>query len=132
MAKIQIESTDYDMHELCGAQLKEARIQAKCSLQEIADKLRIRKLYLEAIENGDWNVIPSETYARGYIKIYCNFLQMDYQSLLYSAEQNVSNNNIAPSEEIKPPPPRLLPNKWIIAGCLFLVSTALLLVNLYL
>lgn len=116
MGNAQMQSNEEDIYTLCGAQLREARMQANRSLQDVADNLRIRKIYIEAIEEGNLKRIPSETYARGYIKIYCNFLQVDYWRLLESAQQNVSNlNNIEQqNRNVEKSVNPALPTRWVL------------------
>lgn len=45
------------MSEL-GLQLKEARLQKGMSLDDVQEVTKIRKKYLEAIESGDYKVLP--------------------------------------------------------------------------
>lgn len=55
-------------------QLKEARIQAGYSLDQIANELNIRKQYLAALEDEDYSILPGKVYIDGYKKIYAKYL----------------------------------------------------------
>ncbi|WP_425362014.1 helix-turn-helix domain-containing protein [Candidatus Tisiphia endosymbiont of Mystacides longicornis] len=57
-----------------SSSLKQARIESGKTLEEISDYLKIRKQYLEALEEGDLNSMPAEVYVKGYLKLYSNYL----------------------------------------------------------
>lgn len=58
-------------------QLKKARIAAGYSIEDIAKRLNIRKQYLEGIENGDFESLPSAVYIKGYLKLYAKHLKVE-------------------------------------------------------
>lgn len=58
------------MSEL-GVRLQNARIEKGMSLDELQQKTKIQKRYLEAIENGDFSKMPGDFYARAFVKSYC-------------------------------------------------------------
>ena len=60
-----------------GKKLKERRVEMGFSTDQMADKLFINKDYLTAIENGDYAIFPSESFAKAYFKKYINFLKID-------------------------------------------------------
>jgi cytoskeletal protein RodZ len=53
-----------------GIVLQTARINKKEGLNEVAKKLRIRQVYLEAIENDQFKILPGDIYVVGFIKSY--------------------------------------------------------------
>lgn len=53
-----------------GQQLKKARLDKGISLEQLEEVTKIRKRYLEAIEEGDYNVLPGSFYVRAFIKSY--------------------------------------------------------------
>lgn len=55
---------------------KEERERQGYSIEDISNILRIRKQYIIAIEEDRLGEIPSETYVKGYIKTYCEFLKI--------------------------------------------------------
>ena len=59
-----------------GKKFKERRIEMGFSIDQMADKLFINKDYLTAIENGDYAIFPSESFAKAYFKKYINFLKI--------------------------------------------------------
>lgn len=67
--------------ELIGAQLKKIRLEKGLSLEEVQKKTKIHLNILQAIEEDNYiNLNP--VYVKGFLKIYCKFLGVDYNSLL--------------------------------------------------
>lgn len=69
------------MQEL-GAELKRIREEKGYKLQDVQQATKIRTRYLEAIEAGDLSPLPGVVYVRGFIKSYCDFLEVDGQEML--------------------------------------------------
>jgi cytoskeletal protein RodZ len=57
-----------------NSDLKEAREKAGYTIEEVSDKLNIRKQYLVHLENEDFDSLPGKAYIEGYTKMYYNFL----------------------------------------------------------
>ncbi|BFH63793.1 helix-turn-helix domain-containing protein [Paenibacillus azoreducens] len=74
------------MSEL-GQQLKEARLQKGMSLDDVQEMTKIRKRYLEAIEAGDYKVLPGSFYVRAFIKTYAETVGLDPDLLLEDHKQ---------------------------------------------
>lgn len=60
-----------------GAQLREARILLRRSLPDVARDLRIRHVYLLAIEEGRLEDLPGIAYQTGFLRSYGNYLGLD-------------------------------------------------------
>ena len=54
--------------------LKQARIDANLSIEDVSRQLNIRKHYIIALEENKLEEIPAAVYAQGYIRIYSKFL----------------------------------------------------------
>lgn len=65
-----------------GQRLREARESQGLSLEEIEASTRIRKSYLVAIEDEDYDSLPHPTYVRGFLKTYANRLGIDAAEIL--------------------------------------------------
>jgi len=59
-----------------GKTLKEGREEKGLTIVDISDALCLRKSLVQAIENGDWSVLPHEVYVRGYLKEYAHLLDI--------------------------------------------------------
>jgi hypothetical protein len=60
-----------------GRALKRARVGQGYEIAEVAQTLRIRPEYLEALEEGDHARLPGRVYAIGFVRTYANFLGLD-------------------------------------------------------
>lgn len=65
-----------------GEKLRQQRERLGLSLEEVEQQTKIRKHYLRAIENGEWDFLPGDVYARGFVRTYAELLQMDGMALL--------------------------------------------------
>lgn len=64
-----------------GNFLKERREAKGISLIEVEKDLKIRKKYLQALEEGNVNAIPGKTYIVGYLKNYSKYLDIDEENV---------------------------------------------------
>ncbi len=62
------------MSELSGSQLKSIREERHIPLEQVASATRIRLSLLEALEADEYADLGSRTQARGFLKIYADFL----------------------------------------------------------
>src|SRR5579863_391957 len=60
-----------------GARFRAAREARGLSLSDVAEQIRIRSVYLAAIEEENWNAIGARVYIRGFLRTYARFLGMD-------------------------------------------------------
>jgi cytoskeleton protein RodZ len=80
-----------------GSSLKEARVRQGLEFAEIETGTKIRGKYLHALEDEHFDVLPGETYIKGFLRTYAEYLGLDGQ--LYVDEFN--SRYVAP-EEIQP------------------------------
>jgi len=57
-----------------GQRLYKERIQRKLTIDEIAKATRIKPIFLQAIERGEYNTLPSPAYAIGFVRNYADYL----------------------------------------------------------
>ncbi|MFZ5823059.1 MAG: helix-turn-helix domain-containing protein [Bacillota bacterium] len=108
--------------EEIGRRLQAARLAKGFTLQNVEDETRIRKKYIEALENGRTAVIPGEVYVKGFLRTYANHLGLDgealveeYKALTAAKESPVAEGAKEPgaaadaSEEIPKAPDRPRP-----------------------
>ncbi len=102
-----------------GDRFRAAREARGLTLSDVSEQLRIRALYLGAIEEENWSQIGAAVYARGFLRTYARFLGLD-------AEEAVAAFNLATGtgpvsagapdpDELAPAPNRRLmgPMIWI-------------------
>ena len=64
-----------------GNFLRERREARGISLIEVEKDLKIRKKYLQALEEGNIDVIPGKTYINGYLRNYSKYLGIDEKNI---------------------------------------------------
>jgi cytoskeleton protein RodZ len=121
-----------------GNKLREARGRRKLSLEDVEEATKIRGRYLQAIEDEDWEQLPSETYARAFIRTYSALVGLDGDRL--AEEQRQSRGAARPGERLprvdpKPRPVvrrrrRKIPSRLIAVLVTLAVLAALLVVGL--
>jgi cytoskeleton protein RodZ len=65
-----------------GAILRDARLGLGRSLQDAERQTRILARHLAALENGEFQLLPSGIYARGFVYNYANWLQLNPQEMV--------------------------------------------------
>lgn len=60
-----------------GARMKQRRKELGLSLEQVSDVVKIRKVYLEALEEGNYDVFDSAIYTKGFLKNYAVFLGIE-------------------------------------------------------
>jgi cytoskeletal protein RodZ len=69
------------MSEL-GQLLRKARLEKGISLEDMQETTKIRKRYLEAIEDGNYKILPGNFYVRAFIKSYSESVGLDPNEVL--------------------------------------------------
>ena len=62
---------------MIGDILRQERERQHLTIKDIEQGTSIRGLYLEAIEQGDYETLPGDVYTKGFIRNYANFLKID-------------------------------------------------------
>ncbi|MFN4283256.1 MAG: helix-turn-helix domain-containing protein [Alphaproteobacteria bacterium] len=86
-----------------GDDLRAARQARGEDLQDIAAQLRIRFVYLEAIENGAFDALPGPTYAIGFVRAYARYLRLDAEEMIARFKEEAAGID-APAELSFPEP----------------------------
>ncbi|CAM4238041.1 RodZ domain-containing protein [Paenibacillus tarimensis] len=86
------------MSEL-GNLLKKAREEKGYSLEDIQDLTKIRKRYLEAIEEGNYSVLPGNFYVRAFVKNYAETVGLDADEVLSMYQQEIPSKASEPIPE---------------------------------
>jgi len=68
--------------EEIGEKLRRTRQEKGLTLEEARSVTKIRLRYLQALEAGEFDCIPGEVYAKGFLRSYANFLGLDGQELV--------------------------------------------------
>ena len=104
-----------------GERFRAAREARGLSLSDVAEQIRIRSVYLAAIEDENWSAIGAPVYVRGFLRTYGRFLGLDTDEIV--AEFGGASSEPAPPVVVasqkstyvtgEPDPPRhLSPLLW--------------------
>jgi hypothetical protein len=84
-----------------GNSLREARVRQGLEFSEIEQGTKIRGKYLRALEDEQFDLLPAQTYVKGFLRSYAEYLGLDGQ--LYVDEYN---SRYVAGEEDQPARPR--------------------------
>ncbi|NPV92268.1 MAG: helix-turn-helix domain-containing protein [Firmicutes bacterium] len=89
-----------------GRILRETREYKNLSLAEVEEATKIRKFYLSALENEDYQSLPGQVYTIGFIKAYARYLGLDHTPMVEQfksrGESPVPVVNKTPRKKRKP------------------------------
>ncbi|MDA1132819.1 MAG: helix-turn-helix domain-containing protein, partial [Proteobacteria bacterium] len=106
-----------------GAEFAYARQQAGLDVVQVAQRLRIRREHLLAMEEGRFGDLPAPAYAVGFVRSYADFLGMDSaaavaQFKLETASASERRPLVFPTAE----PADRMPRGWLIGMSLVLAA----------
>jgi len=108
--------------ETVGQLLRTAREKRGKTLRDVADYLRIRMLYLEALEESRFKDLPGPAYALGFLRSYANYLGLDASKMV--AHFKAEKSDLKKKTELVFPEP--LPVKSFSTSALILSGILLL------
>lgn len=95
------------MNNSAGQQLRQAREKRQLTLEQAAKATHIRSHYLQALEAELFDSLPSPTQAKGFLRIYASFLNLDPETLSTSLENQNAEISVPlekPGEQPALPP----------------------------
>ncbi|MBN1120187.1 MAG: DUF4115 domain-containing protein [Anaerolineae bacterium] len=99
--------TNGDLRSL-GEMLRQAREAQALSIEEVESRTRIRAKFIEALESGDFGLLPSTAHAKGFLRNYAQFLQLDVEPIIEQFSELTGTGTkafTAPVPPDSPPPP---------------------------
>lgn len=91
--------------ESVGKLLKRTREEKNLSLDEAARATKIRKDFLLAIEDDQFEALPGPVFARGFIRSYGEYLALDAQSLLTRVSRAIEGKDMPEIPGVTPKAP---------------------------
>ncbi len=100
-----------------GAALSQAREAAGLSLDEVADRTKVRPGLLKSIEADDHDKLPALTYSVGFVKAYARTVGLDADAAgeRYRTESQ-KGDPIPTMVDMQPLDARRMPSKWLVAA----------------
>ncbi|OPX84672.1 MAG: Helix-turn-helix domain protein [Pelotomaculum sp. PtaB.Bin104] len=71
-----------------GQQLRQARENRGLTLEDVENETRIRRKYLQAMEEEQFQVLPGAVYAKAFLKTYAGFLGLDAADAVETYNRN--------------------------------------------
>ncbi len=75
-----------------GEIFKQVRAERKITISQVESEIKVRRKFLEAIENEEFSQIPNIVVARGFIKLYSDFLGLDSKKLLQKFQEAIRDD----------------------------------------
>ncbi len=79
-----------------GERFRAAREARRLSLSEVAEQIRIRSVYLAAIEEENWGSIGVPVYVRGFLRTYARFIGLDPEEAVGAFNATLPASNEGP------------------------------------
>lgn len=79
-----------------GPLLRDRRLRAGIGVREVSQRLRIRQIHLEAIETGQFEVLPAPVCALGFVRSYAQLLQLDADEIGRRFKAEIDGHPAAP------------------------------------
>lgn len=65
-----------------GSRLQEVRLSKDLNLEQVSKATKIKSSFLDAIEKGEYDKLPSVSYAQGFVKNYAKFLGLSEDEIM--------------------------------------------------
>ena len=93
-----------------GQQLTAAREARGMTADDVAKRLKIRAMFVEALEREDWRAVGEPVYARGFLKNYAKLVGLDSEAAAAALDA------ACPTPELRPDVPALVRDEVTSAG----------------
>ncbi len=104
-----------------GSVLRAARTQAGLELRDVAAMLKIRHVFMVAIEDGRYHELPGKAYAVGFVRAYADYLGLDCDAVVLRFKEEVASKVTQPGLYFPTP----VPEGRVPGGTILLFSVVL-------
>ncbi len=105
-----------------GHHLRLAREERGETLQDIAGFLRIRRVYLQDLENGDLSAIPGRAYALGFLRSYGDYLGFNGEAIVEEVKRTDEPLPESPTLQVREPLPESHRPPLVLVGASLLLA----------
>jgi cytoskeleton protein RodZ len=105
-----------------GEELRDARMALGLGIQDLAASLRIRRVYLSALEEGRVQEMPAPAYAIGFVRSYARALGLDEDDVVRRFRDSIGPVVPRKTDLVFPEP---VPERGVPAGAVMLVGAVL-------
>lgn len=114
--------TEPENQEGLGSFLKSERERKGLSLEQLTRITRLRIQYVEALENENWDRLPSPVFIRGFIKSYTKALGLDYREVISQFQSTIPAHDDLPRPLVPPKKKSAMKSAVLIAVGVIAVS----------
>lgn len=86
-----------------GDKLRAAREAKRLSVRDVVKDTNISPLYVQALEDEDFDKFPGETYIIGFLRSYAEYLKLDSEDMIQSYKGYKIGESATPLEELTRP-----------------------------
>jgi cytoskeleton protein RodZ len=79
-----------------GSLLRTSREERHIDLDAVVKATKVRRHYLEALENEEWEKLPSQIFVKGFLRSYAEFLGLDKETVLDYYQKAVPRERYQP------------------------------------
>lgn len=114
---------DLDPAWRAGRKLSEARRQRGWTLDEVAERIRVRREFLEALEDMNVKLLPGKAYALAFLRSYARELGVDEKAIVdqFQDECALTRDGVQPQMRTPTSKPRK-ERPWAIAAGLVVIA----------
>jgi len=106
-----------------GRKLTEARQQQGLSIAEVADRIRVRREFLEALEEMNIKMLPGKAYALAFLRSYARALGLDEKAIVDQFQEESALTREDATKPIRNPKSRPHPERpWLVAAVVLLAA----------
>jgi cytoskeletal protein RodZ len=124
LAKVCEEVDKDPVPQTLGAIFKTARTEQGKNLDAISEHLKIRRVFLQAIENEQFDILPGGVYTVGFIRSYAQYLGLDHDTIINQLKNESFFSPVrlaSVGDEQHFPTTRFVPSNMVFIGLLLLV-----------
>jgi len=116
---------DYGCGFNVGSILRQVREEHGLSLDDVAAALKIRRVYLQAIEDGRFSALPGRAYAFGFIRSYAHVVGLDAEAMVRQFKDEIDGRTAQQALYVPTPAPETrIPGGTILLMSVLLAVTA--------
>lgn len=106
-----------------GRKLSEARVQLGLSIEDVAERIRVRREFLEALEEMNPKLLPGKAYTLAFLRSYARELGLPAEDLVKQFQTEVALTREEAQRQIRNPTSRPHPERpWMAAAALVVLA----------
>lgn len=106
-----------------GPKLAEARRQLGLSIQEVAERIRVRREFLEALEAMNVKLLPGKAYALAFLRSYARALGVDEKQIVVQFQEECALSREDAEKQVRNPKSKPRQERpWLLAAGFGLVA----------